>query len=192
MRSSSSKQCIQLSKGTKKNASTSEFFSSFPLFLLGCGFFFLLFFLDQERGPWITVKGLIDTVTINYPVSPWKIKLKQNPVILGGGYWVYTLRDVLGLLVVAKEASTTWATWPDTVHGPTAQKTAAQRPGRFWMSYYFDDSRWSSKICISSYDVGVIRTRLRCPRICPNLSQYKQQDYFFWNLSIFLLASNDN
>ena len=34
---------------------------------------------DQEREPWITVKGLIDTVTMNDSVSPWKTKLKQNP-----------------------------------------------------------------------------------------------------------------
>ena len=58
-------------------------------------------------------------------------RTKQNPLILGGSY--YTLRDNLGLLVVAKGASTTWATWPDMIHGSTAQKTAAQRPGRFWM-----------------------------------------------------------
>jgi len=71
-----------------------------------------------------------------------KLKTKQNPIILGGGYWVYTLRDVLGLLVMAKGTSTTWATWLNTVHGTTAQKTAAQHPGRFWMSHYFDDSHW--------------------------------------------------
>ena len=70
------------------------------------------------------------------------LKTKQNPLILDGGYWVYTLRDVLGLLVVAKGASTTWATWPDMIHETTAQRTAAQRSGRFWMSYYFNDSCW--------------------------------------------------
>ena len=35
--------------------------------------------VEQERGPWIIVKGLIDTVTMNDSVSPWKTKLKQNP-----------------------------------------------------------------------------------------------------------------
>ena len=67
-----------------------------------------------------------------------KLKTKQNPSLKGGGYWVYILRKVLGLLVEAKGASTTWA---NMVHGPTAQKTAAQRPDRFWMSYCFGDSR---------------------------------------------------
>ena len=42
--------------------------------------------------------------------------------------------------VLYSMASTTWATWPDTVHGTTVQKTAAQRPDRFWMSHCFDDS----------------------------------------------------
>ena len=35
--------------------------------------------VEQEQRPWITVKGLIDTVTMNDSVSPWKTKLKQNP-----------------------------------------------------------------------------------------------------------------
>ena len=67
-----------------------------------------------------------------------KLKTKQNPTLKGGGYWVYILRKVLGLLVEAKGASTTWA---NMVHGPTAQKTAAQHPDRFWTSYCFGDSR---------------------------------------------------
>ena len=66
-----------------------------------------------------------------------KLKTKQNPSLKGGSYWVYILRKVLGLLVEAKGASTTWA---NMVHGPTAQKTAAQRPDRFWTSYCFGDS----------------------------------------------------
>jgi len=67
-----------------------------------------------------------------------KLKTKQNPSLKGGGYWVYILREVLGLLEEAKGASTTWA---NMVHGPIAQKTAAQRPDRFWTSYCFGDSR---------------------------------------------------
>ena len=74
--------------------------------------------------------------------SKENIITKQNPFILGGGYWVYTIRDILGLLVLCEGVSTTWATWPDMVHGTTAQKMAAQRPGRFWTSHCFDDSRW--------------------------------------------------
>lgn len=92
--------------------------------------------------PWFTAKGLDVIVAMKKTVSRWKTWSKQNPMILGGGYWVYTLRDTLGLLVVAKGASTTWATWPDMVHGPTAQKTVAQHHGRFWTSHCFDDSRW--------------------------------------------------
>ena len=61
---------------------------------------------------------------INLYFAKENTRTKQNPIILGGSYRVCTLRDILGLLVVAKGASTTWATWPDTVHGPTAQKMA--------------------------------------------------------------------
>ena len=67
-----------------------------------------------------------------------KLKTRQNPSLKGGGYWVYILREVLGLLEEAKGASTTWA---NMVHGPIAQKTAAHRPDRFWTSYCFGDSR---------------------------------------------------
>ena len=34
---------------------------------------------EQEHGPWITVKGRIDTVTRNDSVSRWKTKLKTKP-----------------------------------------------------------------------------------------------------------------
>ena len=75
---------------------------------------------------------------INLCFSKENTRTKQNPSLKDGGYWVYILRDILGFLVEAKGASTTWA---NMVHGPTAQKTVLQQLDRFWTFTCFDDSR---------------------------------------------------
>ena len=36
---------------------------------------------EQERGPWITVKGIVFTVTMNDSVSRWKTKLKIKTLL---------------------------------------------------------------------------------------------------------------
>ena len=82
---------------------------------------------SKNRGPGSIYKDLLPQIQrYNLCFSKENTRTKENPMILGSNYWVYTLRDILGLLVVAKGVSTTWATWPDMVHGTTAQKTAAQ------------------------------------------------------------------
>ena len=59
--------------------------------------------------------------------------------------------------MVAKGASTTWASWPDMIHGTTAQMMAAQRPGRFWTSYCFNDS------CLFLTNLGLKQDPLEAP-----------------------------
>src|SRR5881394_4446686 len=61
-------------------------------------------------------------------------KSKQNPnPNLGGGYGFIRLRVSQGPLGASLMDS-------NTIHGPMAQKTVTQHPGRFWMLTCFDVS----------------------------------------------------
>ena len=70
--------------------------------------------MNENKGPWITVKGLIDIVTMNNSVSRWKTTLKQNPnrnVVVAVDY----------IRVRAWNPLDTPLMGSHTIHGPSAQ-----------------------------------------------------------------------
>ena len=88
---------------------------------------------DQELGPWFTANGLGgDSCSKTTSVSRGNQELNKTQTLRRAMTAIYR---VLGV--------TPWTQplmGPNTIHGPTDQKTVSQHPGRLWILTCFDDS----------------------------------------------------
>ena len=89
---------------------------------------------DQELGPWFTASGLGgDSCSKTTSVSRGNQELNKTQTLRRATAGIYR---VLGV--------TPWTRplmGPNTIHGPTDQKTVSQHPGRFWTPTCDHDSR---------------------------------------------------
>ena len=88
---------------------------------------------DQELGPWFIASGLGgDSYSKTTSVSRGNQELNKTQTLRRATAAIYRVLDV-----------TPWMRplmGPNTIQGPTDQKTVSQHANRFWMLTCFDDS----------------------------------------------------